>query len=258
MKALFAVLSLAVILLFSGCAQQPRACTMEAKLCPDGSSVGRNPDRNCEFDACLNSGTVQIILEKNHFSVGEKVKFSIRNDLNEPIFLPGCNNFEIERFESETWESIVTKQCFWEGIAFEIKSGETKNFDFNATQTGMFHVSITASTGCQSGKPLSQANCAGSFTAKSKDFLATEPAKENFKACSADTDCILVDTDCCGCSQGGKRTAINKAFEQLWANNLACERSDIACIQVISNDSSCNPNNKAICTAGKCDIGYSL
>lgn len=28
------------------------ACTMEAKLCPDGSSVGRNPDNNCEFDPC--------------------------------------------------------------------------------------------------------------------------------------------------------------------------------------------------------------
>ncbi|MFQ5492956.1 MAG: hypothetical protein ACE5DX_02230 [Candidatus Dojkabacteria bacterium] len=30
---------------------EPVACTLEAKLCPDGSSVGRSgPD--CEFDPC--------------------------------------------------------------------------------------------------------------------------------------------------------------------------------------------------------------
>lgn len=38
--------------LISGCDTAPKACTMEAKLCPDGSSVGRNPDNNCEFDPC--------------------------------------------------------------------------------------------------------------------------------------------------------------------------------------------------------------
>jgi hypothetical protein len=27
-------------------------CTMEAKVCPDGSYVGRNPAKNCEFDPC--------------------------------------------------------------------------------------------------------------------------------------------------------------------------------------------------------------
>ena len=27
-------------------------CTLEAKICPDGSAVGRNPNKNCEFDPC--------------------------------------------------------------------------------------------------------------------------------------------------------------------------------------------------------------
>jgi hypothetical protein len=31
---------------------QSIACTMEAKACPDGSYVGRNPQRNCEFNPC--------------------------------------------------------------------------------------------------------------------------------------------------------------------------------------------------------------
>lgn len=31
---------------------EPKACTEEAKVCPDGSSVSRNSSLNCEFDAC--------------------------------------------------------------------------------------------------------------------------------------------------------------------------------------------------------------
>ncbi len=30
----------------------PIACTLEAKICPDGSSVSRNGSRNCEFNDC--------------------------------------------------------------------------------------------------------------------------------------------------------------------------------------------------------------
>jgi hypothetical protein len=29
-----------------------RVCTMDAKLCSDGTSVGRDPNNNCEFPAC--------------------------------------------------------------------------------------------------------------------------------------------------------------------------------------------------------------
>jgi hypothetical protein len=52
------VLCLFVIIIFLalfGCDQvQPVACTAEAKICPDGSSVGRNADLGCEFDPCPN------------------------------------------------------------------------------------------------------------------------------------------------------------------------------------------------------------
>ena len=39
--------------------QEPVSCTMEAKLCPDGSSVGRSGP-NCEFTACpeIKTGTI--------------------------------------------------------------------------------------------------------------------------------------------------------------------------------------------------------
>ena len=35
----------------------PSACTEEAKICPDGTAVGRNPDLDCEFDPCPESNT---------------------------------------------------------------------------------------------------------------------------------------------------------------------------------------------------------
>ena len=38
-----------------GCAGKPNiACTMEAKACPDGSYVGRDPAKNCAFRPCPN------------------------------------------------------------------------------------------------------------------------------------------------------------------------------------------------------------
>ncbi len=64
MKKIFILL--AAIFLLSGCSifqsaeppsdimpiyNQPVACTMEAKLCPDGSAVGRSGP-NCEFAPC--------------------------------------------------------------------------------------------------------------------------------------------------------------------------------------------------------------
>ncbi len=52
-KIALAILAAAIISGFFlfGCTQ-PIACTEEAKICPDGSSVVRNPSLNCEFNPC--------------------------------------------------------------------------------------------------------------------------------------------------------------------------------------------------------------
>ena len=42
---------MALALGLSGCIE-PVACTADAKMCPDGSFVGRNPSLNCEFEEC--------------------------------------------------------------------------------------------------------------------------------------------------------------------------------------------------------------
>ena len=53
MKIIIGLIIVSMIFL-AGCIQQPETvfCTEEAKICPDGSGVGRNPAKNCEFDPC--------------------------------------------------------------------------------------------------------------------------------------------------------------------------------------------------------------
>lgn len=46
---LFCLLVLTVVL--AGCQEQMGACTLEAKVCPDGSHVGKVPP-DCEFEPC--------------------------------------------------------------------------------------------------------------------------------------------------------------------------------------------------------------
>lgn len=62
---LLIILSFALVLV-SGCVQnnQPVACTKEAKLCPDGSSVERTGP-NCEFEECPESKTDQVVPDRN-------------------------------------------------------------------------------------------------------------------------------------------------------------------------------------------------
>ena len=56
MKRNFWTMSIAIILLFIiGICISPKTpivCTADAKICPDGSSIVRNPNLNCEFDPC--------------------------------------------------------------------------------------------------------------------------------------------------------------------------------------------------------------
>lgn len=64
-------LIIASIIFIAGCVQQPVTvfCTAEAKLCPDGTAVGRNPAKNCEFDPCK----VQVVTDAEQCEGGKTV-----------------------------------------------------------------------------------------------------------------------------------------------------------------------------------------
>jgi len=80
------------------------ACTMEAKLCPDGSAVGRSGP-NCEFVACpevkilLTEAQARVIAEKQCIKGGESLGTGIYNentktwwyDANLNATKAGCN-----------------------------------------------------------------------------------------------------------------------------------------------------------------------
>lgn len=85
------------------------------------------------------------------------------------------------------------------------------------------------------------------------DILPTpviKPPAVDFYSCSQDSECVSVKADCCGCTAGGKATAINKNFQEKWNKKLSSDCRGIACIQVISNDPSCFKTPK--CANNKC------
>lgn len=54
MKKLMIAIMLLVFAAACTTNSEEKACTMDAKICPDGSAVGRDPDNNCEFPTCPN------------------------------------------------------------------------------------------------------------------------------------------------------------------------------------------------------------
>ena len=61
-KILLALMLLAIV---AACTQktEPRYCTEDAKLCPDGSYVGRDSANNCEFRECPSTDDKPIPVE---------------------------------------------------------------------------------------------------------------------------------------------------------------------------------------------------
>ena len=93
------------------------ACTMEAKLCPDGSAVGRSGP-NCEFAACpevkslLTEAHARVIAEKQCIKGAESLGTGIYNentktwwyDANLNATQAGCNPACVVSEETSTAE----------------------------------------------------------------------------------------------------------------------------------------------------------
>lgn len=73
------------------------------------------------------------------------------------------------------------------------------------------------------------------------------------RACVKDGDCIIVTDGCCGCSEMGRRTAINFRYASYWQNKMNASCKDILCAQAFSSDWTC-VNAKPKCAAGVCQL----
>ncbi len=71
-------------------------------------------------------------------------------------------------------------------------------------------------------------------------------------ACGADTDCVQVPADCCGCERGGTSTAVPATIAADHVDLLGCT-GDEACPGV----STCDPSEVPVCSGGRCMLGAS-
>ncbi len=103
------IIALFLIILFSGCVDQnkPIACTEEAKICPDGSAVGRVPP-DCEFAPCPSETNCSL--------------FSVDKCPTQCVICPPCEvcssiSCQTEEFcksmgfNRSWWESVRPKNC---------------------------------------------------------------------------------------------------------------------------------------------------
>lgn len=118
-------------------------CTMEAKLCPDGSYVGRSGPK-CEFVACPGASTTstqatkEFTVKGTNFAFepsmikvkkGDKVKITFQNSA-------GFHNFVINEY------GVATKQA---------QSPATEVIEFTANKTGSFEYYCSVKTHRQMG-----------------------------------------------------------------------------------------------------------
>jgi len=119
---------------------------------------------------------VVVFTDKTEYKQGEKITLSITNNLKEPIFLPGCNHYIIEKKDKGGWKesSPYIKRCAWEGFAFKIDVSKTEVFNLFALEPGFYRAKLSYSIGCEEGKPLSKARCKSSNTVYSNEFTIKE------------------------------------------------------------------------------------
>lgn len=78
------------------------------------------------------------------------------------------------------------------------------------------------------------------------------------KQCTTNADCVLVQSGCCNCNNGGQKVAINSQSVSEWdkANKSHCEST--MCPAMVSVDPSCAANATAVCQAGACTIAQDI
>lgn len=85
-----------------------KACTMEAKVCPDGTSVGRVAP-SCDFAPCPSSiltadKTVTITTDKTEYEQGEEI--NVRLSYQDTIYAWDEYAWSIQMWENDSWITI--------------------------------------------------------------------------------------------------------------------------------------------------------
>ena len=109
-------------------------------------------------------GTVRLWVEHEVYPEEAQVPGIWQNRGAEPIWLPGCTTFTVERLDPVTgdWVDIgPTADCLWEGFAVKVEPGNDHEDGSPAWAIGTERLHGQFWTGCRDGQPLSQSECAG-------------------------------------------------------------------------------------------------
>ena len=155
----------------SQCEQAGGYCTHFLTTCKTGF-VGNAP-MGCPMgksgQCCLPA--VTITTDKTGYLVGEAMTAVIKNDTNDSVFLSGCSVYGWEQEVNGSWVNQgPDKVCVWEGIAVELKAGDSMSETLYRNAEGTYRLTAGYGIGCTAGKPMSQAGCKASGVAQSDPF----------------------------------------------------------------------------------------
>jgi eight-cysteine-cluster-containing protein len=157
----------------ASCQQAGGYCTYFLTKCNAGFVDG--PPMDCPLGksgkCCLPEPKIKLATDKSGYMVGEAITAELVNGGAESIFVGGCSVLSWEKEENGVWVSKgPSKICVWEGIAAEVKAGTTLTETLSQGQEGTFRLVAGYGLGCTPGKPLSQAACKSTGTARSEAF----------------------------------------------------------------------------------------
>lgn len=135
--------------------------------------VSDEPSSGCSFARHEVSATT----DADTFLPGETVPAYLRNDTNDTVYLPGCADYTVERFDGTTWlgSNLDAVECDTEGAARPVQEGTIYDIahpggaglvypphtDLGGPTppVGMWRICFDVNYGCLPDRPISQAEC---------------------------------------------------------------------------------------------------
>ena len=169
------------------------------------------------------------------------------------LFLSSCNIKENTDNFNETKENNISEQ---DVIKCNIEMNKTEC----ETYKGIWHSQELAclSIGCPDPTPEyceceEESSLTGNLTEKDEPNININNSEDRARVlrnCNEDSECIKVSDGCCGCSEGGAATLINKNYETYWDNKLSEDCNMMGCTTVMSGHWTCFATPK--CVNEKC------
>ncbi|HCP44694.1 MAG TPA: hypothetical protein DIU15_01470 [Deltaproteobacteria bacterium] len=116
--------------------------------------------------------SVTVETSRRAYLLGDVVEITVTNKRDVPIFLPGCESFQLERFEGEAYRSMPLEPCGREGLALPVPPG-TKTFEYRPGREQLkqlLRVTVVFGWGCTDARALSSARCSDFATVRSSSF----------------------------------------------------------------------------------------